>query len=330
MSRYNTIEWHRVDGVTELDVLHSSRQFLYNTPVLRSSLGGYLDYPVNHELGVSLSLFQAEYISRHYPELLAKQACWFVKNLCEMTDLVKCGVHLRLGITNDMESVCVPYLDACSFPMAHVDWLDPHRSGRFSKFDAMRTEGFGDIRKILHLDLNFLFGGHTTHTPTPIFSRIRELWKSKPIATAKSILQPRDSDFYQDLREYGTSDLYDEILKQVADYVGNSVDIERDYWECADPAYVFGGAAFGFARDALEGELIGELDKLMHITISDEQAVAIYMRANGYRPDDVDDIFSAFKWSAGKKEDVELYAESPTIYTTSEYTDFSVWMSQHQ
>ena len=76
--------------------------------------------------------------------------------------------------------------------------------------------------------------------------------------------------------------------------------------------------------------MIGELKKLMDITPSDELAVSIYFRANGYTPDDVDDIFTAFKWSGGKKSDMELYAESPTIYTSSENTDFEVWMSQHQ
>ena len=115
-ARYNTIEWHRVEGTEVLDEIHHRREFLYRTPVLRSSLARHLDYPISNELGVSLSLFQADHISRHYPELLSKQACWFVKNLCEMTDMVSHGVHLRLGIGKDMESICMPYLDACRFP----------------------------------------------------------------------------------------------------------------------------------------------------------------------------------------------------------------------
>ena len=182
------------------------------------------------------------------------------------------------------------------------------------------------------MDLNFLFGGHSTHTPTPIFERIANLWQNNPIATAKPIFQQRDSVFWQHLRDYAfpSNDLFDEIVEQLANYVGTSVEEEMWYWDQSDPIYAFGGAAYGFDRSTLDGELIDELKKIMEVTMSDEMAMAIYMRAKDYQASDVDDIFTAFKWNSGSKDEIELYSEAPTIFSSSEHTDFEVWLSQHQ
>ena len=330
-----TIRWHRHDGVKQFAKEYTRRAFLYSTPVLRQNLSEYLNYPMNNKLGVSLSLSRMPSAPKHYPELLSKQVCWFVKNLCERTDMVEMGVPLRVGITNDMGETCMPYLNACSFPMDHVDWFK-NREGemrRSSKFDAMRYSTFREVERILHLDMNFLIGSHSTQRPAPIFSRILDLWNDAPTASAGPVVQPRDPYLFTDVRKRLTDmrkmDFWDDILEQLAAYCGHGTKTELAYWDNADPVYQFSTGVFGIKRYLLENpDFWADLEKLLTLVQSDEVALAIYARAKGWEtPKDVDDINSAFNW---KTENVgELYGECDFVPALSDNIDPELWLSQH-
>ena len=329
------IRWHRPDGVKAFDKEYTRRSFLYSTPVLRQNLSSYLDYPVKKDLGVSLSLSIMPSAPKHYPELLSKQVGWFVKHLCERTDMVEMGVPLRVGITRDMGDICMPYLDACSFPMDRVDWFKNREMvmRRSSKFDAMRYSTFRKVERILHLDMNFLIGSHVSQRPTPAFSRILDLWDDAPTASTGPIVQPRDPYLFTDIRkrldDMNKMELWEDILKEVASFCGHSESEELDYWDNADPIYQFSTGVFGIKRHLLDNpEFWADLEKLLTLIQSDEVALAIYARAKGWEtPKDVDDINSAFNW---KTEGLsELFGECDFVPALSENIEDDIWLSQH-
>ena len=329
------VKWHRHNGTNRFPKEYSRRDFLYPTPVLRHNLSKYLDYPTNTDLGVSISLGLMPSVPIHYPELLAKQVCWFVKSLCERTDMVEQGVPVRLGVTGDMVDVVMPYLDACSFPMHAIDWLQnrEHELRRASKIDAMRNESFGDIQRVLHIDINFLIGSHSTQRQTPIFSRILERWHDTPAASTGPILHPKDSYFYTDIRkrlaDMEQINKWPDILEKIALFCNNSEADELDYWDHADPVYLFRGGLFGMNRELLDSEPFWEdMESLMKLTMSDEIAFSIYARKNRWEMSaEVTDINPCFNWQTGKAAD--LYGECSFIPATSENTNSELWLAQH-
>ena len=174
--RHMKIEWHKPHEITTIDsennpAFVTRRPYYYPMPVLKQDMSRYLDYPYSNELGVSISISRIHEIS-DYPELLLKRACWMVKNLCEKTDVAEVGVPIRLGITTNLNDLAGPYLEACNFPMSAVNWFESREQiARWSsKFDAMNQPSWGQFKRVLHIDLSFVFGTHPTHRPIPVFS----------------------------------------------------------------------------------------------------------------------------------------------------------------
>ncbi len=330
-----TVKWHRHDETRRFPKEYTRRAFLYSTPVLREKLTDYFDYPTRNELGISLSLGFMPSAPIHYPELLSKQICWFVKHLCEKTDMVEEGVSLRLGITDDMGDAVMPYLDACNFPMERVDWLKNREDKlrRASKIDAMRHNSFGGVARVLHMDINFLIGSHPTQRHTPIFSRILELWKDVPTASTGSILQPKDSYFFTDVRKRLTDmrkiNEWPTVLKELAAFCNHSEADELDYWDNADPVYLFRGGIFGMNRQLLDSEPFWkDIEYLMKLIMSDEIALSVYARAKGWEMErEVTNIDNAFNWQEGRK--AELYTEAAFVPAISENTDAELWLARH-
>ena len=313
----NKLIWHKHDGIENIqngDV--KKRPFLYPTPVLRQDISKYLDYPVNSDMGVSIYLAIChKYKNSDYPELLAKQACWTIKHLCERTDMVDCGVPLRLGITTDIKKIALPYLNACNFPMPKIDWFDS-REDKYpysAKIDAMRQPGFKNVKKVFHIDICMMFKS----TSIPLFTNIRSRWTSKPIAVDKAILRSRNdgsgvNPLTQELQKN------DERWKNVADFCGITVKQAKHYWRYSDPFYIISGQVFGITRDLLCTSEWFLLDQAIQIGCSDEVALTLYC----YKK----------KWT---NKDIDIIGKTPNfVWTTWDVPDrtginIDYWLSLH-
>ena len=188
-STYDTgehiVDWQRHDGTEQLAVLPTDkRKYLYSAPVLRENLGGLLDYDSCSDLGISLTLNYRLWRAFHYTEVLAKQSLWFIKHLCERTDLITEGVPIRFGITSDLERIVIPYLDACQFPMELVDWIESKEAvyPQSTKLLHMKHDSFKNIKRVLHMDLSFHFDTDETQWKGTWFRNVKQIWRAQPMA----------------------------------------------------------------------------------------------------------------------------------------------------
>lgn len=122
-----------------------------------------------------------------YAELLAKRLPWFIKHLCERTDMVECGVSLRVATTNDIRDMVMPYLEACRFPMDAINWIE-NRDVQYKWAAKYGHLNLSFAKRVLHFDLSFLIGTHPAQRQIPLFAKILERWGDERIASAISQL----------------------------------------------------------------------------------------------------------------------------------------------
>ena len=336
-------EWHRPNEITVIATPPATerRPFLYPTPVLREDMSHYLDYPQTQELGVSL------YVAKlakslpfgnvglrerptHYPELLVKQAVWFVKHLCKHTDMAEMGVPIRLGLTTDLREVATPYLEACQFPMHAVDWFESRTEAvRYSpEFDAMRQPAFGSVERVLHLDLCFLIGTHSTQRQLPLFSRILEQWIDQPMAVNEPLLWDRTDPHDTHPIEGWHSHLEAPIWQFMADDRGTTPKKEHTYWLHANPIPLVKAGMFGFARALRSDPAFWEwFDKLTFVSTNDEVALAALSYLRDWTDSDVACLHPAFNWQGPPFRTVPYVTRQFCYCNRSMPTD--IWLSQH-
>lgn len=293
------LQWHRVHGTEPVEVFPEIRRpFLYETPVLRQDIGRYLDYDTNNALAVSLNLCRAKGTHNrtferpdHYAELLSKQAPWFVKFLCEHTDIAEQNVPLRLGITTDMREIALPYLQACNFPDGAIDWFESREADRFlvSKYDAMWQPSLEEMERVLHLDLCFLVGSHPTQPLMPLFEDIQILWDQQDFALMNGLynLNVKPPSSWASYLEVPS------VMEMVIEVLGDPamVDVWRSRW--AD--FRVDGAAWGVKREMLQSKAF-KRDMDAYLRIHDEMALSLYMFLANLRADKVCDLTEAFNW----------------------------------
>ena len=341
--------WHRAEGTETIgDGRYWKRPFLHPTPVLRQDMSLFLTYPVQKELGVSLSLSESgHHLSPHwqggafkgaYPELLAKQAVWFVKHLCEHTDMVECGVPIRLGITEDLREVATPYLEACQFPMHAVDWFESRESThrQSSKYDAMRQLAFHDIEKILHLDMTYLIGTHPTQRLLPLFSRILEQWGDEPVALAEPLLWDRagntnNVEWYVNADEYPcwAEGVSHPFWNMAAIICAETPEAQYNYWHTADPMYRIGCGVIGIRHDFLWDESMfwGLFEKILAIS-NDEVAFCVCAYHQKWKNTYAANLHKSFNWE-GPPFHRNPYWTRPFCYT-DEQMPTDLWLSMHR
>ena len=337
------MKWHRHSGI---EVVHNPpstrRAFLYETPVLRQDLSKYLDYKTDNELAVSLSLCRSAIANPHYPELLAKCMVWLVKHLCERTDMMETRVGLRLGITDDMRDVAMPYLEACQFPFQFIDWFESREPTHTwsAKYDAMRQSSFASINKILHFDLTLLIGTHPTQRTIPLFSKIRDLWKDRHIATGAKLIYDRHQseavpipriESISRQHTHKTPQKTPPVWQAVSAIFDTTAEKMFDFWTQVDPFYHIPCTIIGFHRDFLNDEAVWQkIDTLLLATKDDEATFALYIHHTHLSNSDLADISEAFPWGTALDESsAPLY--TPYIFVkTGLDTNHRMWLAQHQ
>ena len=236
------IEWHRHNGILDIFLWRDEkRAFLYPTPVLRQDLSKYLDYPYHNELAVSLILMRRSITALRYTEALVKRSCWFVKHLCERTDVRYQGVPIRLAITTDLYDTAMPYFEACNFPMSAVDWIHSREAEyrQSTKMIGMKRLAFQSVERVLHMDLCYLIGTHASQYRCRLFRSIGRLWTTQPFAMSHSLLLDEDKkNLIGDnamqywAREWDVEDPAAHPLWQtLAEYCDEPAEKLKDYWE---------------------------------------------------------------------------------------------------
>lgn len=305
--------WRKAGGT---EVLYEKRPYLYELPVLRQDISSYLSYPCSDELAVSLSLcdmgkfFNAhnwdDMKIYHYPELLAKRLPWFVKHLCERTDMASCGVSLKVGITSDIHDLVMSYLQACNFPMDAVDWIENCEDEWrwISKYESMKHPTLSHIKRVLHMDLSFLIGTHRTQRELPLFSDILSRWDNEPIASASNglfyyrgvedaIAIPRVEHIGNE-RDNPKSHV---IWEEITSLYGGTVDAVYEFWTTVDPFPHVPGGVIGHSQGYLsDEEKYGRFKRLLKGSCNDEVALSLSVHYENLEHSDIAMIHDSFPW----------------------------------
>ena len=341
--------WHRWNGTETIDKPnYTKRPYLYELPVLRQDISDYMDYPTEDELAVSLILsdmgvyfrrnsetyetsFQDPYPEYH--ELLAKRLSWFVKHLCERTDMVERGVALRVFITNDIRETAVQYLEACQFPMGCVEWI-VNRDCQYrwaSKYDAICHPTLHFAKRVIHFDLSFLIGMHPAQRQSPLFKNFLDSWDDEHIASASrtltykrgehaAILMPRVEQVANGSRAHP-------IWESISKLYGGSISSIIDYWTQCDPFVHIAGGVIGYSQEFLMDKYVRhKFDTLLNPANNDEAVLGLMAH---YERDwlKVANIHDAFRWS-GYPYDQFPY-EKVRICTCEEQMPSDLFLRMH-
>ena len=314
MNTPEILNWVRATSKIPLALpLRFRRKWLYKSPVLHDDLGVLLDYDSsNTNLGVSLVLHWRLQSPIHYSEVLAKQAMWFIKGLCERTDLRDEKIPLRFGITKQIRETVLPYLKAASFPESHIDWIDSQEAAymQSTKLVHLQHYNFKRVDRILHLDLCFLIEKDSLQYKAELFRKIQDIWQIEPFSLHhpyimsealgnRNIYGTRNSDQFNN--QWG-ADVAPEkhfLWKQMAQYLNKDAPSVKDYFLRQEPEIAhISGSCFGFSQDELS-RLSLETDIFPIMLVStDEVALEAYAYREGWTNSEVCNIETAFRWVA--------------------------------
>ena len=313
--------WHRWSGTETIDTPnYTKRPYLYELPVLRQDISDYMDYPTKDELVVSLILsdmgaffrrvaetydtsFQDPYPEYH--ELLAKRLPWFVKHLYERTDMVECGVALRVFVTNDIRDTAMRYFQACRFPIDCVVWIENTDSQYrwSSKYDAIRNPALHFAERVIHFDLSFLIGTHPAQRRSPLFREILEAWGDEHIASASGSLTfnrgeqavsslPRVEELAFSCDQPREHPIWEAIARVYWENITSLIN----YWTQCDPFTHIGGGVIGYSQTFLRDSYMQKrFDTLLGASSNDEVVLGLIAH---YESDwlKVANIHDAFRW----------------------------------
>ena len=285
----NNVLWHRVDESIEIDIDNDGRAYrlrpvYYSIPVLRTDLSGYFDYWQGNDLSVSLVIASPRIEGRHYPELMAKQSFWMIKHLCERTDAKEEGIHLQLSVDNTLRDTVMPYAEACNYPTDRINWIDsdPEMSVYYSKFEAIFSDAFIDVQRVLHMDLNFMMGWHPTMRVSRLFNRIKSAWRHRweqHIAVNGSLLVSANPYIPSPLKKPN----WDTTKHELAGFMGHDVADEVAYWLESKIAYYVPGRMWGLDESLInDSGFRDDIHALVNITGCDEISLQTYARKQNW------------------------------------------------
>jgi len=307
------MQWHRWNGT---EIIYEKRPYLYELPVLEQDISSYLSYPCGNDLAVSLSLCDGGKFynacdqtnhTYHYPELLAKRLAWFVKHLCERTDIVESGVPLKVAITDDMYPLAMPYLIACNFPMDSVNWIKNYEAEYrwISKYEAMNHPSLNHIDKVLHIDISFLVGTHRNQRKTPLFRGILDRWSDQPIASSGEALFfnrgvydwisiPRVESLANERQFNPESHV---IWEEISSLYGGTIDEVYNFWTHLNPFPHIPGGIVGHTQAYLSDDKRRDrFKRLLKASCNDEVSLALQVYYEKLGHSDVVIINDMFPW----------------------------------
>ena len=341
--QYMIINWERSDGTEKLLIKSDERRpYLYPAPVLRQDMTTLLGYDCSNELAVSVSLSVRPNRTLCYVEALAKQSLWFVKHLCEQTDMIEQHVPIRYCVTHDVREMLTPYLRACNFPDDKIDWIDSKEQQypQSTKFRALKHESFQDVERLLHLDSTLFIDTGSSQRNGTWFKNVKDMWQTEPYAQAHSYEIP-DEPKYQKFRDYRVMTIFNDwwgkhlspdvhiLWSTLADYLnGDAADIKHHFLKDAGVVTTITGVFFGFSRDGLDAlDLEGDIYPVMRVS-GDEAALAAYACREGWVDSSVCDLEQAFNW-----DDLPVFFEPDTehhITWSDQRIPTELWRRQYE
>ena len=295
------VSWHRPHETIDVDIdntpeVETFRPYFYEVPVLRTNLSDYLSYSTDGDMAVSLVI---GYRSKrpHYAELLVKRAFWFIKNLCERTDVKEQRVLVVLSIDEALKEVALPYALDCNFPTDLINWIsfDEDKFRWSCKMKAMTSPLLQGIKRVLHMDLNIHIGTHPTQRPISLFEDIKKCWwDDQVIALEMPLIMPRNWHGYTPIR---FMDKYPRVIERITEYMGNSVEEEERYWNESEWVHMIVGRIVGFHRRLMDDpEWQEDYPRALKAGVNDEIATGLYARKHGWRDWDIANLAPCLDW----------------------------------
>ena len=342
----NPVLWRRASGDMEIDIgkdeyAYRLRPYYYPAPVLRSNFSGYFDYWQGNGLAVSIVIACSPIFERHYPELITKQAFWFIKHLYDRTDAKEEGVMIQLSVDHRLRDMVMQYANACNYPEDLINWFehDNSMSVYYAKTEAMLCDVFKDKERVLHMDANYLVGWHPTHRRLLVFNRIKSSWRHiwrQHIAVMSTLLHPATAKCPSPMKKGN----WDDVKEEMAAFVGHTVDDETRYWFESDPVYFIPGRMWGLTRALLDNpDFQSEIREIVRITTCDEVGLQTYARKYGWQAYNVADLsicFDKYDVEPESMDDIiqNLHPYGESYFIHSEHTDDSncaeFWLSLYQ
>ena len=337
------VDWVRPHRTEKLAIPKNNRRpYLFGSPVLTEDLSKLLDYDdSNQELGISIVLCYRLWRALFYTESLAKQAFWFVKHLCERTDMREEKIPIRFCITNDVGEIAMPYIRACNFPNDKIDWVESREPvyPQSTKFIGMQHSSLKHVDKVLHLDLCYLIDTDETQHKGTWFNNVNAIWQSEPFAQSHPFIMS-DALGNRVFTEHRSTTLFDRdwgdgvppeehlLWRTLSDFLGESPAKLKHYFMNDDEIADISGGCFGMSRHLLDNlDLETDIYPAMRVT-NDECALEAYAYREKWTNEDVCDIGSAFRW-VNTTAPVELNGEYGIRYVDQQLST-DIWMDQYE
>ena len=305
------VDWVRHNGIEKLAIKSDERRpFLYGSPILPQDMSKLLDYECSNELGISVTLSCRIFRMLYYVETLAKQSFWFIKHLCERTDVIEEKVPIRFCITTDVREMVSPYLRACNFPEDKIDWIESQEAvfPQSTKMLAMKHVSFKDVQRVLHLDTTLFISTEESQYKGTWFKNVKDTWKSEPFAQSHMFIVP-DKPEYRKFHEARGMSIFDRywgggippeehlLWTTLSEFLNESpVKLKECFLKDSGDIIVIIGPCFGFSQSELyKITLDRDIYPVMRVS-GDEAAIAAYAYREGWTNDDVCDMSLAFNW----------------------------------
>ena len=337
------VNWARHYGAEQVVIKSDERRpYFYEAPVLLQDMSQLLDYEYNDELAVSVTLAYRSDRDLRYVECLAKQSFWFVKHLCERTDLKDEGVEIRYCMTTEVQEMVNPYLRACKFPESQIDWIESKERvyPQSTKLLGLLHPRMGSKERVLHLDSTLFIDTNPAQHKGTWFKNVKDMWQTEPYAQAHSYEIP-DEPKYQKFRDYRVMTIFNDwwgkdlppdaqiLWSTLADYLNDdAADIKHHFLKDTGVVTTITGALFGFSRDGLDAlDLERDIYPVMRVS-GDEAALAAYAYREGWVDSSVCDLEQAFNW-----DDLPVFFEPDTehhITWSDQRIPTELWRRQYE
>ena len=333
------VEWQRHDGIESLAIpSFEKRPYLYPSPVLRQDLSELLNYETGNELGISIAISYRLRKPFFYTEVLAKQACWFIKHLCERTDMISEKVPIRFGITTDLYEMVMPYLNACGFPEGLIDWIKTQEAlyPGSTKLLAMQHDRFKNVERVLHFDLCYFIETDPTQHKAIWFEQIKERWREEPFVLPYSFSKIKVKDTESRIMAIYNQGWGEDVPAEehilwtaLSKYLDEPPDKLKDHFLIDEGEIAEVKAPlFGFSREQLDKlNLETDIFPVMQVS-NDEVALEAYAYRENWTTADVATIETAMRWRSSG-DPIDPNVELGIRYTHSAL-DPELWMTQYR
>ena len=275
-------------------------------PPLNVSIASAFNYEADADMAVVVPVFHTRNIRKYKFNADAafhgfiKRSIYLAYETLNFTDFRKEGLSFYLFIPKEIRPLCLPYLEACEFPINNILWSDFQEKdypGHLLKICAMAEviERKEHINKVNYFDASIYFAESRSNN---IFHRMKESWTDQPMAFFWDPWLPTRTGEYGNnsyreavgrysLSENVSEEMYYEKISALMDM---SISEFKNYWETdsvASQLYIEGRTQ-GYHRSIFENPQFWEFFQAFKaINCADQSFSALYWKKFLGKPSDI-------------------------------------------